>query len=89
MDKLWLRTTAESRLEELKAEYRLYCNNESRTGTQLSYQSAAYYRTQCKKDIGLLEIVLGLINYAPKGELPFSDEAEEAWDRLLEPRRKS
>lgn len=61
MDKVRLLTDVDAAISSCKRDIRTFTNGYSKKGNQLSYKSAAFYRTRAKKRLKLLLLIRQLI----------------------------
>ena len=77
MDKVRLLTDVDAAISRCKRDIRTFTKGISKKGTQLSYGSAAFYRTRAKKRLKMLQLIRQLII----GELDIDTE-ETLYDYL-------
>lgn len=77
MDKVRLLTDVDAAISSCKRDIRTFTNGYSKKGKQLSYGSAAFYRTKAKQRLKLLQLIRQLVI----GELDIDTE-ETLYDFL-------
>lgn len=77
MDKVRLLTDVDAAIDSCKRDLRTFTNGYSKKGKQLSYGSAAFYRTKAKQRLKMLQLIRQLI----LGELDI-DAEETLYDYL-------
>lgn len=77
MDKVRLLTDVDEAISNCKRDIRTFTNGYSKKGMQLSYGSAAFYRTRAKQRLKMLQLIRQLVI----GELDI-DAEETLYDYL-------
>lgn len=77
MDRVTLLTAVDEAISNCKRDIRTFTNGYSKKGKQLSYGSAAFYRTKAKQRLKMLQLIRQLII----GELDI-DAEETLYDYL-------
>lgn len=77
MDKVRLLTDVDAAISNCKRDIRTFTNGYSKKGNQLSYGSAAFYRTRAKQRLKMLQLIRQLVI----GELDI-DVEETLYDYL-------
>jgi hypothetical protein len=75
----------EDRLAELSHRYALLCYSKDEQGRAIAPATAATNRSLVKRDIRALSLVLELLHNVKCEEIPLSDDAEEGFEKLVEP----
>lgn len=85
MNKEYMLRLIKERIAQLEKKYREYCNIDS--GPSRTYSGSACMRSRVKKDISTLKLLECILFYCPDSMSVNNPDAEEAFDRLVEPRR--
>ncbi len=85
MDRARATRDAEERLAELSRRYALLCRGKDEQGRDVAPATAATNRSLVKRDLQLVTLVLELLRRCPTKDVPLSDDAEDGFERLVEP----
>lgn len=87
IDKEYMRGRIQDRLSDLKAKYRALCSCKLLDGTPCSYAGAAVNRARVQKEMSTLKLIDRILDYTKSLDID-DEELVDAFDRLVEPRRK-
>lgn len=77
----------QDRIKELEKKYRALCSSKLEDGTVCTYGGAAVNRSRQKKEISTLKLILHIVSFTKALDID-DEELVDAFDRLVEPRRK-
>lgn len=87
LDKKYMEERLEDRIEELQRKYRALCSGRLEDGTECSVNGAAVNRSRQKREINTLKLFLKVLSFTKALDID-DGELVDAFDRLVEPRRK-
>ena len=87
LDKKYMEERLLDRMKELNEKYRSLCSSRLPDGTVCTYAGAAVNRSRVQKELGTLKLIYKILSFTKSLDID-DEELVDAFDRLVEPRRK-